>query len=115
MHAMTAIFSMDPAKKAFLMEGLEPVVIGPVREMPGYTFGLWSWDHAANVTYSFVVFDTEEHAHALESQLKRDAESLAAMGTRLERAVVAEVIGFASGNGATKLDGPDLWKRLASR
>lgn len=95
-HALTAVFSMDPTKKAQLIEQLEPVVISMVRKLPGFVTGFWSWDHATNVTYSFVVFETEAHARSLETHLKSNAEDLAAKGTRLERAAVGEVIGTAS-------------------
>jgi hypothetical protein len=113
MYGMTAIFSMDPTKKAQLIEGLEPNVIRTVRELPGFVTGFWTWDHATNVTYGLVIFDTEAHARALETFLKTNAEQLAERGTRLERAAVAEVIGAASGNAANKVDNADLWKRFA--
>ena len=94
-HAVTAIFSMDPAKKAALIAQLEPVVISMVRALPGFESGTWTWDHATNVTYGFVVFDTDANARALETYLKTNAEKLASGGTRLERAAVGEVIGSA--------------------
>jgi hypothetical protein len=112
MYGMTAIFSMDPTKKAQLIEGLEPHVIRMVRELPGFVTGFWSWDHATNVSYGLVVFDTEANARALETHLKTNAEQLAEKGTRLERAAVGEIIGAASGNGAHKIDNTDLWKRI---
>jgi hypothetical protein len=112
MHAMTAIFSMDPTRKAQLIEGLEPSVIRTVRELPGFVTGFWSWDHAASVSYGFIVFDTEEHARALEAHLRENAEDLARQGTRLERAAVGEVIGAASGNRASAVDDAALWNRL---
>ena len=111
-HALTAVFSMDPTKKALLIEQLEPVVISMVRELPGFVTGYWSWDHATNVTYGFVVFDTEVQARALETHLKTNAERFAERGTRLERAAVGEVIGAASGNAANKVDDANLWKRF---
>jgi hypothetical protein len=112
MHGLTAIFSMDPTKKAQLIEGLEPQVIERVRQMPGFTCGFWTWDHAADMTYGLVLFDTEAHARELEAFLKSDADRLASGGTRLERAVVAEVMGAASGDAAHKVDGAALWKRI---
>jgi hypothetical protein len=96
MHALTAIFSMDPTRKAELIGELEPRVIQFVRGLSGFVTGYWSWDHRTNVTYSFVAFDTEEHARALETFLKTNAELLAEDGTRLERAAVGEVVGVAS-------------------
>ena len=114
MQAVTAIFSMDPSKKQQLLAGLEPVVIKMVRELPGFVTGFWSWDHASNVTYSFIAFDTQEHASALEAFLKGGAEKMAADGARLERVVVGEVVGAASGKAANKVDGPELWQRLQS-
>jgi hypothetical protein len=114
MHAMTAIFSMDPTKKAQLIQELEPTIIRRVREMPGYVTGFWSWDHATNVTYSFIVFEREEQARALESYIKGDNEKNGVAGTRLERAVVAEIVGAASGNAAKKADGATLWARLGA-
>ena len=112
MHALTTVFSMDPTKKAQLIEGLEPGVIRQVREMPGYVVGFWSWDHATNVTYGFVVFDSDANARALETYLKSNTDMLASKGTRLERAAVAEVIGCAAGNAKHKADNADLWKRI---
>jgi hypothetical protein len=94
-HAVTAIFSMDPARKAQLIEGLEPVVIRMVRALPGFVTGYWTWDHATNVTYSLVVFDSAENARGLESFLKTRADEHAKNGTRLERVAVGEVIGVA--------------------
>lgn len=111
-YALTAVFSMDPTKKALLIEQLEPVVISMVRQLPGFLTGFWTWDHATNVTYGFIVFETEADARALETYLKSNAEDLAQKGTRLERAAVGEVIGAASGNAAKKVDDADLWKRL---
>ena len=113
-HALSAIFSMDPARKTQLLEGLEPGVIKMVRELPGFVTGFWSWDHATNVTYGFVVFDTDAHARALETYLKTNADEIAKKGSRLERVAVAEVIGAASGNAANKIDDADLWKRIRS-
>ena len=98
-HAVTTIFSMDPARKAQLIEGLEPVVIKMVRALPGFVTGYWTWDHATNVTYGFIAFDTEANARALETYLKANAEQIAKDGCRLERAAVGEVIGTASGRG----------------
>ena len=94
-YALVTIFSMDPTKKAQLIESLEPVVIKMVRGLPGFEDGYWSWDHATNVTYGFVIFDTEANARALETYLKTNAEQMATKGTRLERATVAEIIGEA--------------------
>ena len=111
-HALTAVFSMDPTKKAQLIEQLEPVVIAMVRELPGFVTGFWTWDHATSVTYGFVVFETEAHARALETHLKSNAEDFADKGTRLERAAVGEVIGAASGSAANRVDDADLWKRF---
>jgi hypothetical protein len=113
-HALTAIFSMDPTKKAQLIDQLEPVVISMVRERPGFVTGFWTWDHATNVTYGFIVFETEAHARELETFLKNNSDDLAQGGTRLERAAVGEVIGAASGNASNKVDNAALWKRFAS-
>lgn len=77
--------------------------------------GTWSWEHNTNVSYGTMVFETEAQAKTLESFLKGDQERLASGGTRLEWAVVAEVIGAAGGDAAHKLDGPALWKHLRDR
>src|SRR5688572_8435287 len=112
MHALSTIFSMDPAKKAQLIEGLDPVVITQVRAMPGFVTGFWTWDHATNVTYGMVIFDTDKNARSLETFLRDNADRLAEGGTRLERAAVAEVIGAASGDAQHKVDGAALWQRF---
>jgi hypothetical protein len=113
--AVSAMFSMDASKKAQLMEGLEPVVISMVRQLPGFVSGFWSWDHATNVTYAFIAFDTEADARALETHLKTNADGHAAQGARLERAAVGEIVGAVSGSATQKRDGADLWKLLATR
>jgi hypothetical protein len=112
MHALTTVFSMDPAKKAQLIEGLDPVVIAHVRGMPGFVTGFWTWDHATNVAYGMVIFDTDKNARSLETFLRDQAEDMAAQGTRLERAAVGEVIGAASGDASHKVDGAALWQRF---
>ncbi len=112
MYAVTTIFSMDPNKKAQLVAGLDTVVIPQVRDMPGFVTGFWSWDHSTDVTYGFITFKTEAEAKGLESFLKGAAERLAAGGTRLERAVVAQVLGAAGGASTKKVDGAELWQRL---
>lgn len=112
MHALSAIFSMDPTKKAQLIEGLEGKVITQVREMPGFVTGYWTWDHATNVTYGMIIFETEANARSLETFLRDNADRMAGQGTRLERAAVAEVIGAASGDTKHKVDGAALWQRL---
>lgn len=114
MHAVTAIFSMDPSRKAQLIEELDPTIIKMVREMPGYVAGFWSWDHATNVAYSFTIFEHEEQARALESTVRGMAENNAVPGTRLERIATAEIVGAASGNAARKIDGAKLWARFGS-
>jgi hypothetical protein len=94
-YALTTVFSMDPNRKAQLIDGLEPKVIAMVEKLPGFTKGYWTWDHTTNVTYGFVVFDTEANARALESYLRSNADDIANDGARLERAAVGEVIGTA--------------------
>ena len=110
MHATIIVSSMDSSKKAQLIEELGPKVIPMVREMPGYISGFWSWDHATNVTYAFILFEREDQARALESAVKADPIP----GARLERVVTAEVVGAASGNAARKVDGANLWARLGA-
>jgi hypothetical protein len=83
-----------------------------VRTLPGFVAGFWTWDHATNVTYGFVVFDTDAQARTLETYLRSNAEELAEKGTRLERAAVGEVIGAASGAASNKVDNTELWQRL---
>jgi len=114
MHAVTAIFSMDPSRKAQLIEELEPTIITMIREMPGYVVGFWSWDHATNVTYAFTIFEREEQARALESRVRGMAENNAVPGTRPERIATAEIFGAASGNAARKIDGASLWARFGA-
>ena len=113
MHAMTGLFSMDPAYKTQLIEGL-PDVITMVREMPGYVVGFWTWDHATNVSSILVVFEREEQARGLEAFVKSNDEKKAFPGTRLERGSTSEIVGAASGNAASKTDGANLWARLGS-
>lgn len=95
-YALTAVFSMDPKRKAKLIEGLDSKVIAMVRALPGFVSGTWTWDHSTNMTYGFVVFDTEPNARALEAYLRTNAESIASDGARLERAAIGEVIGTAA-------------------
>jgi predicted ATPase len=45
---------------------------------------------------------------------RAEARGFVVAGTRLERAVVAEIVGAASGNAAKKADGATLWARLGS-
>jgi hypothetical protein len=113
MHAMTGLFSMDPAHKTQLIEGL-PSLINMIREMPGYVVGFWTWDHATNVSSVLVVFEREEQARGLEAVVKSNDEKKAFPGTRLERASTSEIVGAASGNAARKTDGANLWARLGS-
>jgi hypothetical protein len=113
MHAMTGLFSMDPAHKTQLIEGL-PNLINMIREMPGYVVGFWTWDHATNVSSVLVIFEREEQARGLEGFVKSNDEKKAFPGTRLERASTSEIVGAASGNAARKTDGANLWARLGS-
>jgi hypothetical protein len=58
----------------------------------------------------------EELARRAEARgfIKGDNEKNVVAGTRLERAVVAEIMGAASGNAAKKADGAALWARLGA-
>jgi hypothetical protein len=112
MHALTAMFSMDPTRKTQLIEEL-PTVIKMVREMPGYVAGFWTWD-ATNIATTFVVFEREEHARGLETFMRAHDEKKTFPGTRLERASTAKIVGAASGSAARKAVGANLWARLAS-
>jgi hypothetical protein len=114
MHAVAAIFSMDPSRKAQLIEELDPTIITMVRELPGYVAGFWSWDHATNVSYAFMIFEHEEQARVLESTVRGMAEKNAVPGTRIERVATAEIVGAASGNAARKMDGAKLWARFGA-
>jgi hypothetical protein len=113
MHAMTGLFTMDPAHKTQLIEGL-PNLIDQVRETPGYVVGFWTWDHATNVSSILVVYEREEQARAMEAFVRTNDEKKAFPGTRLERASTSEIVGAASGNAAKKTDGANLWARLGS-
>ena len=113
MHAMTGLFSMDPAHKTQLIEGL-PNLINQVRETPGYVVGFWTWDHATNFSTVLVVFERQEQARELEKFIRDNDEKKTFPGTRVERVGVAEIVGAAAGNSAKKTDGANLWARLAS-
>jgi hypothetical protein len=112
MYAVTAICTMDSTKKAKLIEGLEPQVIATTREMPGFVTGFWSWDHNTDVSYGFIVFDTIEHARALETFLRGSGDKFAEVGVRLERAAVGELIGSAAGPVKHGLRGQAIFDRL---
>jgi hypothetical protein len=108
MHATIIISSMDPTKKAQLIEQLGVDIIPMVREMPGYVTGFWSWDNTTHVAYALVTFEREDQARALEAF----AKSNDLPGVRLERVVTAELVAAASGNTARKVDGANLWAKL---
>jgi hypothetical protein len=110
---MTGLFTMDPAHKTLLIEGL-PNLIAMVRETPGYLVGFWTWDHASNVSSVLIIFEREEQARAMEAFVRTNDEKKAFPGTRLERASTSEIVGAASGNATKKTDGANLWARLGS-
>lgn len=115
MYAMIAIFSMDPAMKEQQMAHLHGAIVPMVRKMPGFVAGFWSYDHAANVSYGYIVLENEEAAKRLMAGVRASADdNAAAHGVRFERAAVAEIVAAASGTPEKGVSGSGFFKRLAA-
>ncbi len=92
MHAMIAMFSMGPATKDAQLDALKNRIVPTVRGAPGFVSGYWSYDHASNMSYSYILLRSEDDAKKLAEFVRGESDRAARDGVHLERVTVAEVL-----------------------
>lgn len=93
MYALMSQWQAEESQYEFLIQGLRTQIIPMVEQTPGFIQGVWGWDHTTGKTYDMVLYDTEENARAVKTQIEEQPEPDAPI--RLEVARVVEVTGQA--------------------
>ena len=90
-HATLATFRMDLTREAEQRGVLEHVIVPGVAASPGFVSGHWTLDRETSHSYVLLTFESADHAEAMASNVRGNAENQQAAGIELLSIQVLEV------------------------
>ena len=90
-HATLATFTMDLSREGEQRGVLEHVIVPGVSASPGFVSGHWTLDRETAQSHVLLTFESADHAEAMATNVRSNAENQRAAGIDLVSIRILEV------------------------
>jgi hypothetical protein len=91
-HAVIGVWAMEGNDTGQAERELNDVIVPGVRKNPGFVAGYWSRESNSNTNHTFIVFETEDQAHAFANAVRQNQPRQQELGVQRNQLTVVEVV-----------------------
>jgi hypothetical protein len=92
MYAVVGSWAMEASRTAEQRRVLEERIVPSARLVSGFVRGYWTSAAEGGSSYSFILFETEEAAHAFKRSVESNTENQAKVGIDRNEFAVVEIV-----------------------